>query len=303
MPIPRRLAVIVLGMHRSGTSAIAGTAVRLGLTAPKTMLPPSADNPGGFYESAVVAGLNQWVLHQAGCSWHDCLTFNANQLGDATRTAAADLIQAVLREEFADAPGFVLKDPRLCLTLPVWLPALRAAGIDVAVLLAVRHPEEAIHSLSRRDQLPESAVASLWLHYTLEAERASRSLPRAVIAYDDLLRDWRGCLACAGQTAGIAWPSGTGFDHSDIDGFLSSSLRHHVAANSAAAIGPPPIRGLVDMTWSGLRLLRDDPKSRFALEWLDQARATFAARRDVARSDRSFPVRVQHSSLAGADPR
>ena len=53
-----RQAVVVLGMHRSGTSAVAGVAVRLGLAGPATELPASGDNPGGFYESLPVVKIN-----------------------------------------------------------------------------------------------------------------------------------------------------------------------------------------------------------------------------------------------------
>jgi hypothetical protein len=300
--MPRRLAVVVLGMHRSGTSAIAGTAVRLGLAAPATMLPPSADNPGGFYESVEVTNLNQWLLRQAGCGWYDCLQFDADRLSDTTRAAAADMIRAVLRQEFADAPAVVLKDPRLCLTLPVWLPALRAAGMDVAVLLAIRHPAEALRSLSLRDQVPETEAAAVWLHYALEAERVSRSLPRAVLSYDDLLNDWRGCMARAAQAAGIVWPAGIGAVRPDIDAFVSRSLRHHVAAREEASVGPLSIRGLIDLVWSAQRQLRDDPASPFAPEWLDQAHATFAAKRATARSGRSGRADIPQGVAVAGSP-
>src|SRR5580658_1796148 len=147
MEIPRRLAVVVMGMHRSGTSAVAGTAVRLGLAAPRTMLPASPDNPAGFYESTEVVLHNQRVLHAARCTWVDCLPFEPSRLDDATRSALAEQSLAVLRGEFDGAAAFMIKDPRLCLTLPVWLPALHAIGAAVAGLLVIRHPQEVVRSL------------------------------------------------------------------------------------------------------------------------------------------------------------
>jgi hypothetical protein len=279
MTMYRRRAVIVLGMHRSGTSAVAGTAVRLGLAPPRRMLPPSPDNPAGFYEPVSVSALNDLLLNAVGCSWHDCLSLDLDQFHDEAVAQAFDMTAGIVREEYGDAPAFVLKDPRLCLTLPVWLPALRAAGAEVAVLLVIRHPVEVMRSLFRRDQLPDSAAAPLWLHHMLEAERNTRALPRAVIGYDDLLRDWRGCMMRAGRAAGIAWPSGANHDRPDIDAYLDTSFRHHVAVREPAAIGPPPIRGLIDVAWSALGKLRDDPGAAFPLEWLDQVHRTFAGRR------------------------
>jgi hypothetical protein len=281
MAILQRQAVIVLGMHRSGTSAVAGTAVRLGLAPPRRMLPSSADNPSGFYEAVSLTTFNETVLHTAGCAWHDCLSFDLNRFDDADRAAVADVGLRILQDEFADAPAFLIKDPRLCLTLPVWLPALRVAGAATAVLLVIRHPEEVVRSLSRRDKLPEPAMAALWLHYLLEAERATRSLPRAVVAYDDLMHDWRGCMEHAGWTAGISWPAGVGGDRSDIVAFLDPASRHHAAARGPAAVGPAPIRGLIDLAWSALQELRHNPAASFPLEWLDQVHATFAARRGL----------------------
>jgi hypothetical protein len=246
------------------------------------MLPAAADNPAGFYESLALSSVNDMMLRAMGCAWHDCLSFDLNRLSDRARAKTFDISLGILREEFSDAPGFVFKDPRLCLTLPFWLPALRAVGATVAVLLVIRHPEEVARSLSRRDRLPESTVAALWLHHMLEAERITRSLPRAVVAYDDLVADWRGCMAHAGRMAGIAWPTGVGGERPDIDAFLDPSARHHVAARGPAAVGSPSVRGLINLAWSALRELRRNPVASFPLEWLDQAHATFTARREIA---------------------
>ncbi len=269
-------------MHRSGTSAVAGTAIRLGLAPPNTMLPPSVDNPAGFHESLPVTVLNHRLLRAAGCTWDDCFSFDVNRLDEVTRAAAFDEILTILSREFTDEPAFLMKDPRFCLTLPVWLPALRAAGVAVTVLLVIRHPEEVTRSLSMRNGFSEAAVAPLWLHHVLEGERSTRGLPRAVVAYEDLLSDWRGCMSRAGRIAGIAWPAGVGRDRPDIDAFLNPSSRHHVAARDSADIGPPPVRGLIEVAWSALREMRHNPASPFLPEWLDQARATFAARRRPA---------------------
>jgi hypothetical protein len=237
MAIPHRRAVIVLGMHRSGTSAIAGTAIRLGLAPPRTMLPPSSDNPSGFYESNLVASFNNSLLQSAGCDWANCLSFDPARFDAATRAGVSAGTLDIVRREFGNAREFLVKDPRLCVTLPIWLPAFDAAGATVSVLLVIRHPAEVVWSLSRRNGLPDSITAPLWLHHVLEAERLTRSLPRAVVAYDDLMRDWRGCMTHAGRMAGIAWPGGLSTTQSGIDGFLDRSLRHHIMPGVAAGMG------------------------------------------------------------------
>ena len=64
----RSVAVLVLGKHRSGTSSVAGTLVRLGGTAPQNLMPPSENNGKGHWESPVLADLNDEIL-AAGGSW------------------------------------------------------------------------------------------------------------------------------------------------------------------------------------------------------------------------------------------
>ena len=124
-----------------------------------------------------------------------------------TRATAVNAGIQVLMDEFGDAPMFLIKDPRLCMTLPAWLPALQAHDAAISVLLILRHPAAVAASLFRRNRLPESVTAPLWLMHCLQAERATRALPRAVVFYDDLLSDWRECMDRAGRTAGIAWPA------------------------------------------------------------------------------------------------
>ena len=251
--------------------------MRLGFSPPLTPLPRSPDNPSGFYESIPVTQLNHQLLLAVGCPWHRCLTVEPDRFAAMMQPKDWRLVTDTLRGQFAATAGFVLEDPRLCLTLPVWLPALQAVEANVSVLLVVRHPGEVVRSLARRDLLPESQMIPNWLHHVLEAERLSRGLNRAVIFYDDLLTDWRRCMTRAGQIARIAWPRPILPMERDIDDFLGSSRRHHVAPQATAIIGPPPVCNMVDAAWTMLRRLSDDPESAGTLQHLDHVRAAFAA--------------------------
>jgi hypothetical protein len=271
-----RAAVIILGMHRSGTSALAGAAVRLGLAPPKTLLLANADNPTGFHESVPVADLNHLILNAVGRNWYHCLSFDPDMLDAAARAAALESCTAILRKEFADEPAFVVKDPLLCLTLPIWLPALRDVGAAVSVLLAVRHPDEVARSVFVRDGLPESYTASVWLHYMLHAERMTRGFPRAVVTYTDLLDDWRRCMTRAGHIAHIAWPRPSSLFQYDSDDVVTRSLRHHIAAANSVSVGAPQFRDLMNEAWLALCELADNPGSPRIYQRLDDVRSRFA---------------------------
>jgi hypothetical protein len=85
-----RVAIIVLGMHRSGTSAVAGAAVRLGLAPPRTPLAPTLDNPTGFHESIPVVDLNHLILNAVGRDWYHCLSFEPDMLDDDAQATTFD---------------------------------------------------------------------------------------------------------------------------------------------------------------------------------------------------------------------
>ena len=108
-----------------------------------------------------------------------------------------------LMAEFNGAPLKLVKDPRICLLLDLWLPALEAAGTSPAALLVLRPPNEIADSLAAREDLPAAISAALFLRYMLAAELATRGGRRHIVEYDDLLRDWRGTLDLAGARAGI----------------------------------------------------------------------------------------------------
>lgn len=284
----RRQAVVVLGMHRSGTSAVAGAVARLGLSSPRTPLPTTDDNPRGFYESVPVVIANHHILQATGCAWDVCLNLDPAGLEEVLSPADRHFISTILQHEFSGTTSFVMKDPRLCLTLPAWLPALHASSEEVCALIVLRHPADVVRSLTVRNGLPETEAAPHWLHYMLEAERASRGLNRAFVSYDGLMDDWRSCMRQAARVAGIAWPRPIEAAGRDVDEFLAPPLRHQTTAPATALVGPAPVRDMINKAWMAFMVLASEPEAPVALSRIDSIRARFAAWRRA-----NFPARSQ----------
>ncbi|MFM8413713.1 MAG: glycosyltransferase [Planctomycetota bacterium] len=237
-----RRCILVLGMHRSGTSALAGVLDLLGAQPPRETMPPAADNPRGYWEAPRIARLNNRLLASAGTRWNDEAGIPEAWFLDPARDADRAEAARILAEEFPGHDTFVLKDPRICRLLPFWRMVLGEAGIEPHVILVFRDPAEVARSLAARAAVPEfrpAAIAAperaalLWLRYTVDAERHSRSLPRQALDYRDLLADWRTVVAplvAAGLLARPSEPAAAA-----VETFLDPSLRRQRAADGSGA--------------------------------------------------------------------
>ena len=238
-------------MHRSGTSAVAGAANLLGAERPVSMLQGGPSNPLGYFEAYGVIHVNDWILRMADCTWYDCLGFSPDALNETKRRVAMALLNICIQAEFGEASLLLLKDPRLCLLLDYWLPMLDAMQIEPFVLLVLRHPAEVAASLARRDTFPEPLAAATWLHYMLAAEYGTRGRRRALVTYDELMRDWRGCLTRASDQAGFDWPFAFDAVAEQMKLRLPATLRHH-QADALQCDAPQPLGALLGPTYDAL---------------------------------------------------
>jgi len=218
----RRPAVLILGMHRSGTSALTRVLSLHGLSLPARVMAPRPDNPRGYWESAAVAALDDRILAAAGRSYDDPRPLPPGLVPESARQDFIAEALALLAVEFPGEAPFVLKDPRICRLLEVWRPALEQFGTAPLALLPVRNPLEVARSLEVRERMPKPQALRLWLGHLVAAEQGSRGLPRAVVHYDDLLRDWRAFLTRLGMPV----LRDTALE---TVAFLSPALRHHEA--------------------------------------------------------------------------
>jgi hypothetical protein len=259
-----RRAILVLGMHRSGTSALTRALHAAGAAAPATLMPAGPDNPGGFWESAPVSAYNEEILAAAGFSWRDWRAFRFGEVDAAARAELERRMAAVLRDEFGAAGLFVLKDPRLSRLLPLWLPALAGLGIGAAAVIAIRHPGAVARSLAQRNGISARTAGLLWLRYVLDAELFTRALPRVFVSFDGLLRDPAGVVARVGAALGVAWPR-----EPDL-GFVE-------AREAEPEHGPVLDSAYGDVwcrhAWQGLRALEQAPAAESAV--LDRVRGQF----------------------------
>lgn len=210
-----RQLLCVLGMHRSGTSAVTQLLHRLGAAVGPELLDAMAGvNDEGFWEDSRIVALDERLLAAHGLRWQDCAPPGAAD--PATLAAIASEAHAHFAQHYGMALG-VVKDPRQCRLLPFWLRVWREAGLDVVPVHVLRHPYAVAKSLQRRDRVPFEYGVTLWLLYTLEAlgytqEAVSHSggRPGIVVPFEAFRRQPLWLPRALAEHGGVSWfPLGT----------------------------------------------------------------------------------------------
>ena len=230
-----RRAIVILGMHRSGTSALAGVLGRAGAGLPANLMPATPANPRGYFESQLLYELHEEIFADAGVTWQDLLPPPPDWFRSGHAARFVDRLCKAVLEEFGDAPLMVLKDPRVCRLVPLWTRVFQRLGVAPCYVIAVRHPLEVAASLEREHQMDPRKATLLWLDHLLRAEHDTRGQQRTVVSYDHLLTDWRGMLTRVGTDLDLPFPRLSRRIEAEIDDFLSSKLRHHGADRDALA--------------------------------------------------------------------
>lgn len=223
-----KTALVVLGMHRSGTSSVAGALSILGARAPSTLMAAGEDNPRGFWESQVLMGFNDRLLAAGGSNWRDWRRFDLDAALHADGRSEGDWRAEALdclRGEFGGERLIVLKDPRICRFYPFWAGVLAEAGYRARAVAPVRDPREAAASLMGRNGMGAAEAFRLWLRHVLDAEAASRGAGRRLLMWRDFLDDWRGEAARIEVRAGVNLDLDNAEKGRAVDAFLSADLR------------------------------------------------------------------------------
>lgn len=221
------MIVPVLGMHRSGTSALAG-ALHIGGIAMGTDRhfdpPPMPQNPRGFYEDYRFSRVNDRICRKNGYrvkSWE----VPPPIMDDSLPLLARRLL--LLRSNGRRFTSWGWKDPRTCLTFGFWISSLRLLGRlgDVHVVFGFRDPLAVAESLRRRNDLGLERSLDLWHAYndralrTLDASGVSASF----VEFSELLDDPLGVLGgLAGSLPGLDPEAGTRFVEPELDHASSS---------------------------------------------------------------------------------
>ncbi|MFN0246061.1 MAG: hypothetical protein ACKV2T_04085 [Kofleriaceae bacterium] len=205
-----RRAIIVLGMHRSGTSCVARMLAAGGLASAGDAV-RNWDNARGHYEMLDAVRLNEAVLAYSGGHW---LSPPAEVRWSVEHAAARDRL---LGAHIEDSLPALIKDPRTLLVLPFW----RASAIPFHTIAIVRHPRAVARSLESWRAMSVDEGIALWLAHNraLLADRAQHTY--ALIDFD------APCDAMISQALAAAREFAPRFDETAFAAAYEEQLVHH----------------------------------------------------------------------------
>ena len=265
-------ALVVAGMHRTGTSAITRLLSLLGADLPKDLMIATPFNEAGHWESVKLMRIHDRILASAGATWRDWRKFDPDwHRSPAVNTLKQELLDQ-LKHDVGNSQLFVIKDPRICRLVPFWLDVLAKFPAQPAFILPVRNPIEVCDSLKRRDGMLPSQASLLWLRYVVDAEVSTRGLPRAITTYDMLLDDWQSVAAVVSKRTNIAWPRRSVSVDVEIEQFIVPRLRHHVSEDLDTRTD---VIDWLKMAYDAMLRLAKKGEDSVAMRRLDEVREAF----------------------------
>ena len=180
--------VLVLGMHRSGTSTLTKGLQALGVDLGSDFNPATPDNPTGFWEDKNFHALNEEMLQHLHRSWDDLQLVESETVLSGLEgfcTRARTLLDDFLRDKSLAG----LKDPRFSLLLPFWNKVFAEAGVRVLFIIGFRNPLSVAESLSRRDDFPKVKSLWLWTLHQVFIVAGTTNFPHLVVDYDQMLEN------------------------------------------------------------------------------------------------------------------
>lgn len=176
------MPVAVIGMHRSGTSMLAGMLYHLGVDMGQDLVMDNhVHNPLGYYEDRDFLRLNERILTAADGGWE-----KPPDPGAIKEVAKGAKFEDEILELVKDRPEpWGWKDPRTALTLPVY----RAVLPDLKIIVIVRRSEAVVRSLLARERKMKPLEArALCIKYARQIAANTKGIDCITVQYEEIIR-------------------------------------------------------------------------------------------------------------------
>jgi hypothetical protein len=225
-----RRAIVVLGMHRSGTSLCANALHAMGADMADDA-GASPNNQRGHWERPRINDLNDQVFALFGRAWTDsahALALPPHWLDDPRTQAVRAALAEWIAPQLAASRAWGFKDPRTARLLPLWRQVLHDAGATPRFILCLRDPAQVARSLSARDRMAQAQAEYRWLVYNGQAIADLGGDPVCIIPYEHWFSDPAGTAARL-----AAWVALPALAPASLATLVDPALRHDSPAAPA----------------------------------------------------------------------
>jgi len=231
----QRDLIVVVGMHRSGTSAVTRGLATLGCALGDTLIEAIPGvNDKGFWEDVDINTFNQQLLEEHDSDWYRCVAFPADYFQAPPLRERRQKARKLLIRKLRQGKPLALKEPRLTLLLPFWQSVFSDLGLDVGYVHVLRHPLEVAQSLLVRDGFTLARSLLLWWFYNVAALRYTQEHSHVVVHYGDFMEN-PGCqLQRIAETLHLSpWDPDRPDSREYLETFLDPALRHAQLSDDA----------------------------------------------------------------------
>ena len=218
-----KTACFILGMHRSGTSALGGVLSILGMEFGTDLMSANEGNPKGYFENNFIYKLNEKILFESNSSWDD-IYFDIDSIKRNDFEMYVGKAEEILINEFRYVEKFVIKDPRISLLFPIWEKACKNLGYDIKIILPYRNPLEVAKSLQKRNNFSIEKGLLLWSKHVLEAEKFSRDYQHMSTTFSELIDEPVKTIKVLANFLDIDISKNT---KKDVISFLDKKIKHN----------------------------------------------------------------------------
>jgi hypothetical protein len=253
--VQRRPIVLVLGMHRSGTSLCSHILSALGVDMADKIAGPgnasvTADNPRGHWERWEIVEFHDRILGLFNRDYWGCFHDFALPVAWWADPRVAQIRREIVSflEQRMGEGYFGFKDPRMVRLMPVWQQIFNELKLAPRVVLCLRNPAQVARSLHARDGLDPEIGEYRWLVHLVDFFRYANSYDFCTVEHEGWFSDPSANLEKLRQFLDLQWQQSESDLALVLSGIIDPAARHDDSEHREAS--QPLVRSLYKLARS-----------------------------------------------------
>lgn len=209
--------ILVLGMHRSGTSALTGLLNILNINLGSKLIGQAVENQKGFFENEHFLNFNKKLLRVNSSKWDNV----SKSLYISTKEKKE--LKLLIETEFLNFKILAIKDPRLSILYPFYIEIARELNYEIHCIIVVRNVKEIVESLKHRNKFTEEKCYKLISEYYYSLLNAPEH--SITIKFDDIID--APLQVCEKLISKFSLNASIETVEIDINNFIDKNLKHY----------------------------------------------------------------------------